>query len=46
MQGNKFKLNADKTYFMVKGTAERLQKVENLNVVMDIDVLQESEEQS
>ena len=35
MQGNKFKLNADKTHFMVMGTAERLQKVDNLNVVME-----------
>ena len=46
MQSNKFKLNAGKTHFMVMGTAERLQKVEELNVVMDGVVLEESVEKS
>ena len=46
MQANKFKLNAGKTQFMVMGTAERLQKVEELNVVMDGVLLEESVEKS
>ena len=46
MQSNKFKLNAGKTHFMVMGTAERLQKVEELTVVMDGVVLEESVEKS
>ena len=46
MQGNKFKLNTDKTHFMVMGTAERLQLTDDLNVEMDGVILEESEERS
>jgi hypothetical protein len=46
MHGNKFKLNADKTHFMIMGTAARLQIIEQLNVVMDEVVLEESVEKS
>ena len=45
MDQNKFKLNADKTHFMVMGTAARLRGADQLDVVMDGVVLEESEEQ-
>ena len=43
MKGNKFKLNADKTHFLVMGTSARLQNMaEELVVVMDGVRLKES----
>ena len=35
MEGNKFKLNVDKTHFMIMGTAARLQITEQVKVNMD-----------
>ena len=46
MSGNKFKLNADKTHFLVMGTSERLQVTEQLSVEMDGVELKESAEKS
>ena len=46
MQGNKLKLNADKTHLMTVGTSRRLQvQVEKVDVVMDDCRLGESDEQ-
>ena len=46
MAGNKFKLNAEKTHFLVMGTRRRLGALtEQLQVVMDGVTLQESEDQ-
>ena len=42
MEGNKFKLNADKTHFMVIGTSARLQITEKVKVSMDGVELSES----
>ena len=46
MYGNKFKLNADKTHFLVMGTSERLRVTEQLSVEMDGVALKESVEKS
>ena len=47
MHGNSFKLNADKTHFMIMGTSARLQNMEEeLVVVMDGVRLKESVEKS
>ena len=47
MHANSFKLNADKTHFLVMGTAERLNNmVEDLVVVMDGVRLEESKDKS
>ena len=42
MEGNKFKLNADKTHFMVIGTSARVQITEKVKVSMDGVELSES----
>ena len=47
MHANSFKLNADKTHFLVMGTNERLNNmVEDLVVVMDGARLEESKDKS
>ena len=47
MKGNRFKLNADKTHFLVMGTSARLRNmVEELVVVMDGIRLKESKDKS
>ena len=46
MYGNTFKLNADKTHFLVMGTSERLRVTEQLSVEMDGVALKESVEKS
>ena len=43
MNGNRLKLNASKTHFMVMGTSARLRNVGALHVAMDGEVLEESE---
>ena len=42
MESNRFKLNTDKTHFMIMGTAARLQLTENIKVSMDGVELSES----
>ena len=43
MNGNRFKLNADKTHFLTMGTSQRLMNLDDkLNVVMDGVTLEES----
>ena len=42
MENNRFKLNTDKTHFMIMGTAARLQITENIKVSMDGVELSES----
>ena len=47
MQANTFKLNADKTHFLVMGTSARLNNMEEeLVVMMDGDRLEESKDKS
>ena len=42
MEGNKFKLNAGKTHFMIMGTSARLQVTDKFSVTMDGVELEES----
>ena len=46
IHGNGLKLNADKTHFMTMGSSKRLQQLDvKLQVIMDEDILEESEKQ-